>query len=142
MELCHSLILLGPGGKLIYNGPAFDLGAHFSSMGYEAPARGNVADFAMDVLAGFILDNAGTKRTVSEIVDLFSDTWASRSKGAHLISGSAEVIQAQQHVSRMRKLTEKTESVAIGAPLTPLMTLFKIFRVASSRQHKVQSCLF
>ena len=39
---------------MVYFGPTFDLELHFSQLGYDCPGGSNVADFAMDVLAGLL----------------------------------------------------------------------------------------
>ena len=39
---------------MVFCEPANLLGAHFSSLGYSVRLGSNVADFVMDVLAGFV----------------------------------------------------------------------------------------
>ena len=55
------LILLIPGGKLVYCGPTKNLEAYFASLDYICPPKVNVADFCIDVLAGITPDINLTK---------------------------------------------------------------------------------
>ncbi|CAM9687790.1 unnamed protein product, partial [Ectocarpus fasciculatus] len=54
VNLFDDIILLAPGGRMVYCGPSADISAHFSAMGYTCDPEANVADFVMDVLAGFV----------------------------------------------------------------------------------------
>ncbi len=145
--MCHTLILLGPGGHLIYNGPAFDLGPYFDSMDYPPVERGNVADFAMDVLSGFVTDRHGNKRNISDIVAYFSTQWQIKMKSLHMQHMQSEINDVKKHYARMAKLRDigsnnmKESETALLPPLNDLMKSFKYFRVASSRQFKVLVCL-
>lgn len=53
-DLINYLCLLAPGGRVAYMGPAFDLSSYMYKLGYECHPGSNVADFAMDVIAGFV----------------------------------------------------------------------------------------
>ena len=54
-DLVHNLILLAPGGRVVYAGPAFMFKDHMFQLKYVPQSeRSNIADFAMDVLGGFV----------------------------------------------------------------------------------------
>jgi hypothetical protein len=46
------IILLAPGGKMIYCGPIAKIERYFDEVGYPCPTKANPADFVMDVLSG------------------------------------------------------------------------------------------
>jgi ABC-type multidrug transport system ATPase subunit len=146
MELCHQLILLGPGGKMIYNGPAFDLRRHFSLLGYTPLLQQNVADYAMDVLAGFVLSDSGQKHTLQEVNKRLSDWWDERMRVRHLDYISRESQEVIKHITRMKRMRDRRGGRGEQAnneeqlmPLTYWETKFRNFRVGLSRQHKVWS---
>jgi hypothetical protein len=68
----HNILLLGPGGKTVYQGTVTDAVEYFSSLGFHTPANVNPADFYMDVIGGSV-----SNETDDEI-DLF-DAWEKRS---------------------------------------------------------------
>ena len=68
----HNVLLLGPGGKTVYQGTVEDAVEYFSSLGFRTPANVNPADFYMDVIGGSV--DTGK----DEEVDLF-EAWNKRS---------------------------------------------------------------
>lgn len=74
-----TLMVLAPGGRMIYCGPSFDVANHFLQMGYSSTGRENITDFVMDVLAGFVKNADEKPREAEEIVDEMS-TWWERNK--------------------------------------------------------------
>jgi hypothetical protein len=70
----HNILLLGPGGKTIYQGNVSDAAQYFSSLGFNTPANVNPADFYMDVIGGSV--DIG-----DEEIDLF-EAWKKR-PGTH-----------------------------------------------------------
>ena len=71
-EMFHNILLLGPGGKTVYQGTVDDAARYFSSLGFHTPANVNPADFYMDVIGGSV------KTEKDEEVDLF-EAWNKRS---------------------------------------------------------------
>ena len=67
----HNILLLGPGGKTVYQGTVSDAAQYFSSLGFNTPANVNPADFYMDVIGGSV-------KTGDEEIDLF-ESWAQHS---------------------------------------------------------------
>lgn len=57
LKLMQDLILLAPGGRVVYCGPVFDLEQTFSNLGFVCEARTNIADFAMDILHGMMFED-------------------------------------------------------------------------------------
>ena len=53
LDMINSICLLAPGGRVIFFGAPFELHLRFSKLGYEVPGDANIADFAMDCIAGF-----------------------------------------------------------------------------------------
>ncbi|CAB3987012.1 ABC transporter, ATPbinding domain containing [Paramuricea clavata] len=71
-NMFHNILLLGPGGKTVYQGNVLDAAKYFSSLGFNTPANVNPADFYMDVIGGSV------KTEEDEEVDLF-EAWNKRS---------------------------------------------------------------
>lgn len=46
------IILLAPGGRMIYCGRTRLIEAYFSKLSFQCPPKVNVADYVMDVLCG------------------------------------------------------------------------------------------
>lgn len=85
LELIHNLLLLAAGGRIVYFGPAFAMRAHFTQMGFTSPISTNIADYVMDVLAGFIpRDGTGTIVATEEMSTYLSDWWKENKYGEHL----------------------------------------------------------
>lgn len=67
----HNILLLGPGGKTVYQGTVADAAEYFSaSLGFATPANVNPADFYMDVIGGSV-------KIGDEEIDLF-ESWKER----------------------------------------------------------------
>jgi hypothetical protein len=145
LDLCHSLILLGAGGKMIYNGSAFDVGLHFSKLSYTPPIRSNVADFAMDVLAGFIPNNSQILYSVAEVNEIFTTWWAQHRRDAHMKLVDNETYEVDKHISRMKTLRDKKFGELNGVnnvttnKLSNIREKMRSLRVASSRQNMVRN---
>jgi hypothetical protein len=76
-DLLDCLILLAPGGKVAYFGPAFDMIQHFSRLKYTCPVKSNISDFVMDVLAGYVKpDDANKVPPVKDIIDTITSNWS------------------------------------------------------------------
>ena len=67
----HNVLLLGPGGKTVYQGSVPDAKEYFAKLGFETPANLNPADYYMDVIGGNI-----KPKEDREDVDLFK-SWKS-----------------------------------------------------------------
>jgi ABC-type multidrug transport system ATPase subunit len=89
LELIHSVMLLAPGGRIVYHGSPTNLRSYCSQFGYECPVTTNIADFVMDCLAGFILSsrdepiNQSQSKTVQEICDELCNFWQSHEQPEH-----------------------------------------------------------
>jgi ABC-type multidrug transport system ATPase subunit len=76
IDLLDSLILLAPGGRMVYCGPANQLAEHFQNRGYVVKFGCNVADFVMDVLAGFVSkEGQSVPESTPEIIDDLCGWW-------------------------------------------------------------------
>ena len=71
LGMFHNILLLGPGGKTVYQGTVSDAAHYFSSLGFNTPANVNPADFYMDVIGGSV-------KIGEEEIDLF-EAWKKRS---------------------------------------------------------------
>ena len=79
----HNILLLGPGGKTVYQGTVSDAAEYFSaSLGFTPPANVNPADFYMDVIGGSV--KIGDKE-----IDLF-ESWNEKCNGEETQSTSEE----------------------------------------------------
>ncbi|XP_028413508.1 ABC transporter G family member 28-like [Dendronephthya gigantea] len=72
-NMFHNILLLGPGGKTVYQGTVSGAATYFSSLGFNTPANVNPADYYMDVIGGSV-------KTGEEDVDLF-ESWNKNSAG-------------------------------------------------------------
>jgi hypothetical protein len=55
---------------MVFCEPAHLLGAHFNGLGYALRPGSNVADFVMDVLAGFVSrEGESTHESVPELIE-------------------------------------------------------------------------
>jgi ABC-type multidrug transport system ATPase subunit len=70
------VILLVPGGRLGYFDNPMDMFAHFSDMGFVCQPKKNMADFMMDLVAGFIPRNGHEKVSASDICDNLVYKWS------------------------------------------------------------------
>ena len=76
-DMVNSLCLLAPGGRTMYMGPAFGLKDYLFRQGFRCPVGTNVADFAMDVVAGYVVPiYSKTVPPVSEIIKTLCDYYA------------------------------------------------------------------
>lgn len=55
----HNVLLLGPGGKTVYQGSVSGAKDYFSMLGYDTPANLNPADHYMDVIGGSVEPKEG-----------------------------------------------------------------------------------
>ena len=76
LALIQHLILLGPGGNMVYCGQMLDVARHFSVLGYTCPMNDNVADYLLDVITDIIPNDQGKFSTSSgEAVKYLSEWW-------------------------------------------------------------------
>jgi len=54
-QMFSTLILLGKGGKMAYQGPVDEVEAYFGTLGYNVPPRMNPADYLLDIVMGAVL---------------------------------------------------------------------------------------
>ena len=78
-DLINNLCLLAPGGRVAYFGPAFDLRQHLFKLGYQCIPSANIADFSMDVMAGFVVpiylkSVPPVQEIIQTICDYYQDT--------------------------------------------------------------------
>ena len=73
-DMLDNLMLLAPGGRVAYFGPARKLRAYFYRMSFCCPRSANVADFVMDVMSGFVCMKGETGlRPVEKVVGFICD---------------------------------------------------------------------
>jgi hypothetical protein len=73
-DLIDTLVLLAPGGRVAYYGPARKLAAYFRRLSFHCPRSGNVADFVMDVLSGFVcMSGEAGLRPVEQVLNCICD---------------------------------------------------------------------
>lgn len=75
VALFDDIILLSPNGRIVYGGPTAGISVHFCEMGYTPAPEANIADFVMDVLAGFVKKDVATTAEKPEIVADSLCTW-------------------------------------------------------------------
>jgi hypothetical protein len=59
-ELFDSIILMGLGGRLVYQGPTREAYSYFTSLGYQLPMGESIADWILDISSGYIKRESGT----------------------------------------------------------------------------------
>jgi ABC-type multidrug transport system ATPase subunit len=130
--LINTLVLLGPGGRLIYCGKADMLSKYFSTRMFTCPVSSNIADYVMDVLAGFIpKDKASAPGPVKETVKELMDAWEN-TQYAKVSKVIDKVIGQRKQVPREKELTWKESWTAFK----------KAFYVVRSRQGRIVFRLF
>jgi ABC-type multidrug transport system ATPase subunit len=72
----QSLILLAPGGRLAFFGNPHLFRSHVKSIGYICQPEDNVADFMMDLLAGFVLKDDVSPVSPAEVNDELVQKWS------------------------------------------------------------------
>ena len=84
-DLVNSLLLLAPGGRVVYCGPAYAFKEHMSALRYEPLNPGaNIADFGMDVLAGFIPRvGESSADNVKETIEILCSWWSDNKIAEH-----------------------------------------------------------
>lgn len=58
-DMFHNVVLLGPGGKTVYQGSVLDAKEYFANLGCETLANPNPADYYVDVIGGNIKPKEG-----------------------------------------------------------------------------------
>lgn len=87
LDVINSVILLGPGGYIIYSGPVIELYDWLHSVGFTPLPSWNIADYAVDVLSGFVLrDDSDYPSDVATLVNELSARWTDNSLSLHLES--------------------------------------------------------
>jgi hypothetical protein len=161
LELIDTLILLAPGGRLAYFGPPSELRQHFLQFGYHCPTTSNVADFVMDVLAGFVTPQGESQSPpVKETIKTLCDSWQATQQPLHdnyLANEVNEILSETRVLSTYHEhsnvsLTieqQRTGFTSNGSPSSNSLSLsdkFFHFRktmyVSFSRQKKVYNRSF
>lgn len=133
---------------MIYNGPAFDVGLHFSKLGYTPSQKTNVADFAMDVLGGFVPNDQQTIIPVIEINNIFAIWWQNNRRDHHMAVVEHEMSDVDCHRARMMQIRDRRAQHLDGtnsAPITGLtywQVRWRNFGVGVSRQVAVSICVY
>src|SRR4051794_29847047 len=78
------LILLAPGGRVVYCGAANQAAEHFAQVGYPCPAHVNPADWFLDVLAGKSKSSSQLENGTSENKHASSVTASHEAAGIEL----------------------------------------------------------
>ena len=82
VEIFHAfndLILMAPGGRMVYCGPVEHVEPYFASIRYTCPLRSNVADFVMDVVSGAVrADGGGPIGEVPDVQRNLVYRWAAK----------------------------------------------------------------
>ncbi|XP_046846445.1 ABC transporter G family member 28-like isoform X3 [Xenia sp. Carnegie-2017] len=82
-RMFHNILLLGPGGKTVYQGNVPNAEEYFSNLGFKTPANVNPADFYMDVIGGSVESSKNGE------IDLFN-AWNDHSQSTMISSHDEE----------------------------------------------------
>ena len=156
-ELINSLLLLAPGGRTVYCGPAYAFKEHMSKLGFEpmSPAT-NIADFGMDVLAGFVPRvSRSAPDNVKETIEYLCSWWDTNKFEEHqtFLSNQKETIA--RRMNRLKTLSDKKnkrldnpEDVRVVQEVTEMKRVEKSIRnwvrdsILSSTSIKALFCCF
>ena len=135
--MINCMILLGPGGHLIYAGPTIEMAPWFSKMGFTALSSTNIVDYAMDVLSGFVLKDGGDcPEDVEALIQSFSKNYLEHNMAEHLEFLSEETEDIDMFTNRVKMLNKSTGvgNYTISYGKAPLWISFW---VCCTRQRKV-----
>ena len=130
-EIFDNVLLLGVGGRTVYLGPAQEMTAYFTRIGFPLPPKTNPADYYMDVVAGLIPCESNPKFVKEDLFDL----WATAPENPHSEPDAgfmAEVVE--QDVS--------TNNVARSTPGFFQQTYLLYSRAVRQRIHIPQNTFF
>ena len=155
LDLIDTLILLAPGGRLAFFGPPSQLKDHFGGFGYNCPLSSNVADFVMDVLAGFVVPaGKSVSPPVKETNAMLCDHWEATMLPQHSLYMQNEVSEIASQTLALRSTFcagNEVSEVYVGKanadiPTFDLMEYMFNFRktvyVSFSRQKKAYNRSF
>mmetsp|Transcript_30790 Transcript_30790/g.42142 ORF Transcript_30790/g.42142 Transcript_30790/m.42142 type:complete len:927 (-) Transcript_30790:291-3071(-) len=131
LTLMHKLILLGPGGRIVYCGPVLKLADHFSKLGYNCESGTNIADFALDVLHGVVIHKGDLSvLSVEQIIQKVTKFW---DENGRIESESAIDQEETTSTNQEHKFKTKAKSQA---------SFFTTLQFVCRRQFKVSTrCL-
>lgn len=119
LSLFTKVILLAPGGRLIYDGSSADALTHFESLGFICPSRKNPADFFLDLLT---LEDASQKEAheqsmarVERLVVAYKKVEASRKSEA----SSSTLTVHKKGTEDVERLEKKKGSSVINSNHVP-----------------------
>eukprot|EP01038_Epipyxis_sp_PR26KG_P006101 gene6101-8410_t len=103
LDLISTLILLAPGGRIVYFGPPANIKNHFAQFGYHCPMNSNVADFVMDVLAGFMKSSMeDSRKSIKEIIGTLCNWWENSVYQSHVAYMDNELEEIKTHLKAKR----------------------------------------
>jgi ABC-type multidrug transport system ATPase subunit len=72
------VLLLGVGGRTVYQGKTSKALEYFTKNGFECPPNENPADFFLDVISGSIVQKGNPNFQLEDLFDMWSDAFDSR----------------------------------------------------------------
>jgi ABC-type multidrug transport system ATPase subunit len=130
--LFDDVLLLGPGGTTVYQGPSKLALSYFEMLGFKAPATANPADFFMDVISGSV-PREGHPEFKRE--DLFILWKRYRSKFAAM---TGTYIPGSEPSSLNSSLLEESDGEVFDAPSTAPESRHGSFRGSISQSGSIQ----
>jgi hypothetical protein len=142
----NCMIILGPGGRIVYSGPAIELTHWLSSVGFTPLPSSNIVDYAMDVLSGFVVrDDLDQPSDVVDLVRELSARWTDKCMASHLKFLNDEKDDIDEFYNRVKKLnTQNKPGKNPGVPADGVNTrasFWLSFWVCFTRQRKVCTVL-
>ena len=125
IDLLDSLILLAPGGRMVFCGPANQLAEHFNHRGYVVKFGSNVADFVMDILAGFVAkEGQSAPETTPEIIEDLCGWWEDNMYPP-LIAGIEKRLKEQETSKDKQSSSSKNDEAGVHWT-AQFMTVFSV----------------
>ena len=147
-NLLSCLILLAPGGKIAYFGPAFDMTKHFSKISYVCPDGNNATDFVMDVLAGFVKPTDQEElEPVKDIITKVTKYWEANHKYNHAVKSVKKKFgelrsNTVQLISVKMRNSIPTWVIKSDASVMYLFLLWNTFFTSLAREMKIYERTF
>jgi ABC-type multidrug transport system ATPase subunit len=139
------VLLLGVGGRTVYQGKTSKALEYFTKSGFDCPANENPADFLLDVISGSIVQKGNPNFQLEDLFEMWSETFDSRvrvfndqEKKLNLfqsfLSSSSNLLGKQTPVERKSNASLKSSSSKAGFEEDEIKALAPVFIRSSGRK--------
>eukprot|EP00475_Leptophrys_vorax_P017191 TRINITY_DN2380_c0_g2_i2.p1 TRINITY_DN2380_c0_g2~~TRINITY_DN2380_c0_g2_i2.p1 ORF type:complete len:1054 (+),score=272.70 TRINITY_DN2380_c0_g2_i2:35-3196(+) len=116
-RLFDEVLLLGVGGKTVFQGKTANAMKYFSDNGFECPAHENPADFFLDVISGSVTQKGNPNFSLNDLFVLWNDSFSDR---VHVFNDAkkelnlVESLLSRPNESNQGPSSELVEQAAVG----------------------------